>query len=278
MFLNKSFPYSTSYRLHVIIGISIGIFVLFILFFLEPFNSGNTDFSFRTIYFIAYGIITFVTYFILHLFSILYYKSTGIWKLFEEIIFCLFFIVTSIIVAFFYTEIVINKKPERLNLDHFLGWFEAIFLGFGILIFITTILIRKRYSGTNLKNNLENLEKKKSSIAKNITITGSLKNESFLVDQTNLVYVKSENNYVRIFYFDENLVKEKLLRSTLTNIKKQLPSFIKIHRSYIVNPNFIISLKGSKQNAKLYLKKIENSIPVSQSYFERVTTLFNKPK
>ena len=98
------------------------------------------------------------------------------------------------------------------------------------------------------------------------------------MDETNLVYVKSENNYVRIFYIEENSLKEKLLRNTLANIKKQLPSFIKIHRSYIVNPNFMLSLKGSKQNAKLYLKKTERSIPISQPFFETVNALFNNPK
>lgn len=200
------------------------------------------------------------------------------WKFFEEIIFCLVFIIVSIIVAFFYTEIIINKNPERLNLNHFIGWFEAIFLGFGILLFIPTILLRKRYTRTYLKNKLEDLGKESLIKIKNITISGSLKKESFMVDETTLVYIKSENNYVSIFYFKENSLKEKLLRNTLANIKKQLPSFIKIHRSYIVNPNFILSLKGSKQNAKLYLKKVERSIPIAQPFFETVTTIFNNPK
>ncbi len=278
MFLNKSFPYTISSRIHVFIGLSLGIFVLFILFCLEPFNSGSSNFSYRTIYFIVYGIITFVTYLIAHLFSVLYYKKIEIWKLFEEIIFCLVFIIISIIIAFFYTEIIINKNPERLNLNHFLGWFQAIFLGFGILLFIPTILLRKRYTRTNLKNQLEDLKKEGVINTKNIIISGSLKKESFLVNEPNLVYVKSENNYVRIFYFEENSLKEKLLRSTLANIKKQLPSFIKTHRSYIVNPHFILSLKGNKQNAKLYLKKTECSIPISQPFFNTINALLNNPK
>jgi len=278
MLLNNSFPFSTSSRIHILIGLSLGILVLFILFCLEPFNSGNTYFPYKTIYFTVYGIITFVTYFIVHLFSALYFKSTGVWKFFEEIIFCLIFIVFSIIIAFFFTEIAINKKPERLNLLHFLGWFEAIFLGFGILICITTILIRKQYTRPHLKNKPDLREDENLINAQNITITGSLKKEFFLVNEKSLVYVKSENNYVRIFYFEENSLKEKLLRSTLANIKKQLSSFIKIHRSYIVNPNFILSLNGNKQNAKLYLKKTERSIPISEPFFDTVNTLYNNHK
>ncbi len=212
----------------------------------------------------------------MHLFSNIYYKNTKIWKLFEEIIFCFVFITTVIIIAFFYTEIIINKNPERVNLNHFLGWFKVIFLGFGTLLLITTILLRRQYGNAELK--IETEGPITEDTIKNSTIFGSLKKESFLVDETSLVYVKSENNYVCIFYLEENSLKEKLLRSTLSSIKQQLPLFVQIHRSYIVNPEFILSLKGSKQNAKLYLKKIDRNIPISQPFFNIVNTLVNHPK
>ncbi len=278
MFLNKSFPYTVSSRVHIFIGLCLGLFILFILFYLEPFNSGSSNFSFKTFYLSVYGLITFTTYFILHLFSSVYHKKNKIWNLFEEIIFCLTFITISIFIAFFYTEIIINKNPNRVNLQHFLGWFKAIFSGFGILLFVTTILLRKQYSKTVIENEPKKLKKENSNNTKNITLTGSLKKESFIINKTILVYIKSENNYVSILYFEENLLKEKLLRSTLANIKKQLPSFIQIHRSYIVNPNFMLSLKGNKQNAKLHLKNTERSIPISQSFFDTINTLLKNPK
>lgn len=275
MFLNKPFPYNTSSRVHVFIGISLGAFILFILFFLKPFNSGNSNFPFKVVYFVLYGLITFFTYYILHLFSILYYKKIKVWKVFEEIIFCLVFISVSVIIAFYYTEIVINKKPERLNIDHFIGWFKAIFLGFGTILFIITFLLRKRYGKVSLNHNKKH--ETNEDLTKLIKISSSLKKESFLVDERNLVYVKSENNYVRLFYFEEHLLKEYLLRSSLFNVKKQLPKFIKIHRSYIVNPDYVLSLKGNKQNAKLNLKNIESSIPISQPFFQSINELFNNP-
>lgn len=278
MFLNKSFPYDNSSRTHVFIGVSLGVFVLFIIFFLQPFNSGGSNFSYKTIYFIVYGLIIFITYLIAHLFSLLYHKSIQSWKIFEEIIFCLSFIVVSIIIAFFYTEIIINKNPERLNLYHFFGWFKTIFLSFGILLFILTILLRKKYTRTDLKNKIEDSGTDTLTKTKSITISSSLKKEFFVIDEANIVYVKSENNYVLITYFEENLIKEKLLRNTLANINKQLPTFIKIHRSYIVNPSFILSLKGSKQNAKLQLKDIDFTLPVSETFFETVNSLLNSPK
>ena len=275
MFLNKSFPYTTSSRIHFIIGITLGFLILFILFFLKPFDSGNSNFPFKNLYFVVFGLIVFTNYTVIHLLSIIYYRKVQIWKYFEEILFCLVFIVTTIIIAFFYTEIIINKNPERVNLNYFLGWFKSIFLGFGILLFIPTILLRKQYTGTNTENN----EKEESIINfKEITISGSLKKDSLIVSKGNLVYIKSENNYLSIFYFEEKVLKEKLLRSTLMHVKKQLPSFIKVHRSYIVNPNFFSSIKGNKQNAKLYLKRVDSSIPISKPFFEKVNQLLINTK
>lgn len=276
MFLNNSFPYNTSHRIHIFIGIALGVFILFILFFLEPYGSGNANFPFKSIYLTVYGVITFLTYFILHLFSILYYKKNKFWKLFEETTFCLIFIISSIIIAFFYTEVIINQNPKRVNLSHFLGWFQVVFLGFAPLLFIATILLRKQYVQTTFKQKKEGLREEE--VTKKVMISGSLKKESFLVDEATLVYVKSENNYVCIFYFEDMVLKEKLLRSTLSNIHKQLPSFIKIHRSYIVNPSFILSSKGNKQKAKLHLKNTEHILPISQSFFETINTLLNHPK
>lgn len=272
MLLNKDFPYNISSRVHVFIGICLNFFVLFIIFFLKPFNSGSSNFPFKTIYLINYGIITFVSYFITHCFSVLYYKKKELWKLFEEIIFCLIFIIISIAIGFFYTEIGINKKPERLNLNYFIGWFKTIFLGFGILLFFSAILLRKKYTKTDLKNKLKVTENEKTINSRKIKLTGSLKKEAFIISKTNLIYIKSENNYVRIFYFEDNLLKEKLFRSSLSNIHQQLSLFIKVHRSYIVNPNHILTLKGNKQNAKLYFEKINHNIPISQPFYDMVNS------
>ena len=182
MLLSKSFPYTISIKNHAFIGIALGILVLFIILFFEPFNSGNSNIQFKTIYFSVYGLITSITYLILHLFSVMHYSKIKSWKLSQEIIFCLTFITISTILAFYYTEIVINNKPERLNLVHFIGWFKAIFLGFGIIILIPTILLRKQFAKSDLKIKKENSVDIVAS--KKINLSGSLKKEFLQVDET----------------------------------------------------------------------------------------------
>lgn len=274
MFLKKPFHFNTSIKTHSFIGALLSFFILFIIFFLKPFDTGTSNFAFKTFYFLGYGIIPLITYLVIHLISIFFYEKTITWKLYKEIIFCLTFTTISVILAFLYTEIIINKKPERIfKINYLLGWFKIVFLGFGNLLFILTFFLRKKYVVKKLKGKIK--EPTKNELINNIRIFGSLKKDSFLIDITKLVYIKSEDNYVTLFFFEDNLLKEKLFRSTLVNIKKQLPSFLKIHRSYIVNPEFIISLKGNKQNAKLYLKSIDYALPVSIPFFKSIHTFLN---
>ena len=198
MTLGKSFPYTVSLRIHTLIGGALGVFILFILFFLESHNSGSFHFPYKSLYLLGYGMITCLTYVALYLLSTFVYIKNDLWRVFDEILFCCVFIVISILVAFFYTELIINNNPDRVNLAHFINWFQVVFLGYGPLLFIATILLRKTYT----------------------QLDASYKKEFLQVNESDLIYVKSESNYVRIFYFEDNIQKEKLLRSTLTNIKK----------------------------------------------------------
>ncbi|WP_109097159.1 LytTR family DNA-binding domain-containing protein [Aquimarina sp. AU58] len=272
MHLNKSCPYSISFRYHFLIAAILGIIVVFIIVFLHPLGSNNFTSPFKTLYFTGYGIIVFFTYLIAVIFSNGYYLRFKIWKWIEELIFCLFFIIIAIIIAFFYTEVIINKKPERLTLILFLNWFKMVFLGFGVIMFVVTVLLRNYYKSMN---NVISEKRKPAVEQSKIKLKGTLKKELFSVEETSIVYVRSEDNYVYIYYVEEELLKEKMLRNTLTNIEKQLSSLIKAHRSYLINPDFIILLKGNAQNAKLQLKNIEDYIPVSKTYFASVKNTIN---
>ncbi|EZH74922.1 hypothetical protein ATO12_09320 [Aquimarina atlantica] len=245
--------------------------MVFIIVFLHPLGSNNFTSPFKTLYFTGYGIIVFFTYLIAVIFSNRYYSRFKIWKWTEELIFCLFFVIIAVIIAFFYTEVIINKKPERLTLTLFLNWFKMVFLGFGVLIFVVTVFLRNYYKSMN--NVIS--EKKEPVEQSKIRLKGTLKKELFSVEETSIVYVRSEDNYVYIYYVEEELLKEKMLRNTLTNVEKQLSSLVKAHRSYLINPDFIILLKGNAQNAKLQLKNVEGYIPVSKTYFTSVKSTIN---
>lgn len=87
------------------------------------------------------------------------------------------------------------------------------------------------------------------------------------IKSENLLCIKSEENYVEIYYKNGSGVKSQLLRNTLKNIEgafDQSPYLKRCHRSYLVNPNNIQEIHNSPKSVMLSLA--DRQIPVSEKY------------
>lgn len=71
--------------------------------------------------------------------------------------------------------------------------------------------------------------------------------------EENLLFIKSEDNYVEIHYHSNAQIKHELMRNSLKEISNQNPSFknlVRCHRSYLVNTKRIqqkLSVKGKME-------------------------------
>ncbi|WP_299212078.1 LytTR family DNA-binding domain-containing protein [uncultured Dokdonia sp.] len=262
MFLNTPFPFIKSFRYHFLIGITLGVFTAFLIIFLEPMGANNYSNPYKNLYFTGYGAIVFLSYLFFVFLSNIYMHFLNVWKWLEEILFLFLFISTGIVVAFFYTEIFINKSTERLHLDGFLWWYKSMFLGFGIITGILMIVLRRYYGTRTLVS--EKIDSsgsfKNEEMAEKMILKGVLKKDFFKCVPDHILFIKSEDNYVIVYYITPQGTKEKMLRSTLKHIQNQLPDFLKVHRSFIVNPKHIKELKGNAQNAKLYVTRLSKKV------------------
>ena len=87
------------------------------------------------------------------------------------------------------------------------------------------------------------------------------------VDPENLLYLRSADNYVEVFYCSNNQLKCQLLRNSLKNIAAahlESPYLRRCHRSYMVNPTKINHLIQANQQIQLYLGHA--TVPVSKKY------------
>lgn len=82
-----------------------------------------------------------------------------------------------------------------------------------------------------------------------------------------IYYIKSEANYVEVFYLEKENLQKGLIRNTLTAMENQLeahPDFFRCHKSYIVNMNCVEHISGNAQGLKIHFSEIENIVPVSR--------------
>lgn len=84
-----------------------------------------------------------------------------------------------------------------------------------------------------------------------------------------LLYFRSVDNYVEVFWEDEQAVSKMLLRGSLKRIEEELKSYppvFRCHRSYMVNILNIDRITGNSQGYRLKIKGSEKLIPVSRRY------------
>jgi hypothetical protein len=83
-----------------------------------------------------------------------------------------------------------------------------------------------------------------------------------------LVYITSADNYIEIFYTNEEQVLQRfLMRQTMKEIENQLvayPQFCRCHKMYIVNKDRITAVKGNSKGYQLILKNGNKPVPVSR--------------
>ncbi len=106
-----------------------------------------------------------------------------------------------------------------------------------------------------------------------LTLVGDNKNERLDVYASQLLYIRSTDNYVTVFYVEKENVKSTILRLSLKKTAAQLAAFTqfyKCHRTYIVNLGQVIRLSGNAQGHKLHLAHGSELIPVSRSLNEKL--------
>ena len=114
---------------------------------------------------------------------------------------------------------------------------------------------------------------------KKLTLTSSGKTELILTQS--IIYCKAAGDYVELFLSDK---QQRLYSGSLKSIEDQLPStFLKVHRSYIVNLDSIVSLSSSSTNEESkstssgYLILTDNvQVPVSRRILPMVRGVINK--
>ncbi|QNL20433.1 LytTR family transcriptional regulator DNA-binding domain-containing protein [Hyphobacterium sp. CCMP332] len=134
--------------------------------------------------------------------------------------------------------------------------FTVIFFILGITQFLNLKKVSKIASGTDFE-------------------IKSKDDKSFIVNLRNLIYVKSDDNYVDIFFWSkEEGLKKRVFRSSLRNIENQIvrpfSTIKKCHRQYLINTIHFEIQNLSSKAMTLKDKKSKEIVPVSGRYVNTI--------
>ena len=94
------------------------------------------------------------------------------------------------------------------------------------------------------------------------------KKEQLEVFPKDLIMIKSDGNYMEVYYLQNDKIAFTLLRNTMVAIESHIieyPFLLRCHRSYLINTDKIESIKGNTRGYIINLAGIEYDIPVSRS-------------
>ncbi len=271
----KSYPFNDDlkHNTKVIFFTSIGVF-LFLLFF-QPFDIKSLLGKEKYYLITGLAVVTFLSLslnllVIPSLFSKIF--SSALWTIKKEIFWNLWMLFTTLVGYFLLTN--------SLGVMKF-GFAMVLKLVLTGVIPITVLIIANH--NKMLRSNLmvadelsKKLKENKSIPEKIIYFSSDYQKDSLAIKVNLLLFVRSANNYIEVFWKEDDLVKNQMVRCTMASaeeILKEHKFIIKCHRSYLVNVNYIHRIEGSSQGYKLFFENVNIPIPVSKNSMDKLKEL-----
>jgi DNA-binding LytR/AlgR family response regulator len=120
------------------------------------------------------------------------------------------------------------------------------------------------------------LKENKSIQEKIIHFNSDYQKDSLAIKDSFLLFIRSANNYIEVFWKEGDTIKNQMVRSSMTNAEELLKEhkfIFKCHRSFMVNINHIERIEGNSQGYKLFFENVNFSIPVSKNFASKLQEL-----
>jgi DNA-binding LytR/AlgR family response regulator len=271
-FLNKSYPFNTDlgYTLKLGSGIAIGVF-LFILFF-QPLSLDRTNVESYILTVAGFAGITFLVISLVKIIIPAAFKGAIVlerWNLKKEVILMLLIWILNSVAFSFYLAYV-GKVPLSMYLAFRI---VLICLALPVLIMLVDEIYNLRNQVFAVHQRISELEDQKLSdnnkTVPSLELLSENRSEKLGLDLSDLLLVRSAENYVEVLYFENQSVQKKLLRATMLSIEAQLRPFkkmVRCHRTCIVNTGLVEKLQRTARGIRLRISGYDEEIPVSRQY------------
>lgn len=251
-------------------GFFAGLFVALFLFFFKPFGTQITPGAEGRYMLVCsyFGLITMVVTLAVFGFCLLLPKifDEQKWNVWKEILFNLFFVscigLGNLMLANFLWNVPLNGST-------FWGW-QIITFSVGIFpvffgAFLGQMKLSKKYTAEAAKLHLPIIH---PSLAAPITLVGENQNETLSLPAAQIAYFAAQDNYVQVFFFEKEVLKSRMLRTTMRKMEDAVadwPQFVRCHRTFMVNFDKIEKVSGNAQGYRLHLVDVDETIPVSRN-------------
>jgi DNA-binding LytR/AlgR family response regulator len=251
---------------------------LFVLFLFQPFGTNNDISSYKYLRLSGYGLVTFCALLLSGAIEIGFARRRWSNTLRRMIIPSLYIVILAV---FNHSYMVV----AFLGSWHWQNQLLFVFYTLAIGLFpITFMVLVNRHSASIIapqQVHIPETQTDSSNVTaishtvqtKLITLTGDNKDDKIQVSLSQILFIKSADNYCELAILKDNIYSRQLLRCSLTSLLKQLPSnsqVFRCHRSYVVNLMLVESFTGNAGGLQLSMKSLDVMVPVSRSYVDTI--------
>lgn len=143
-----------------------------------------------------------------------------------------------------YQDQVNDLEQTNTNLSDRNNFFKnnlVTLLGISILLLVTVFFLYRKYYRTRTK--VAEIIVEKEQIAERVVKKSIELNNKQRVYLEGLKFIKADKNYVEFYTDEKRVIDRNKLSAVLTELP---PNFIQVHRSYVINRNFIKSHNSTK--------------------------------
>ncbi|MBN2814735.1 MAG: LytTR family transcriptional regulator [Bacteroidales bacterium] len=265
--LNKPYPFNDDLKFNslIIFFITIGIFIFLLLY--QPFDIDNLAVRQKYIMIAGFSVITFLAL-TLHLLIIPSFFpkgfSSAVWTIKKEILWNLWILFTILAGYFLFTRFM---GVMKFGFDMVIKLVFVAVIPISVLIIVNyNKMIRSHLKLADEMN--RKLKDNKGIHEKVVSFQSDYQKDSLAIKISALLFIRSANNYIEVYWKEGENVKNQLIRMSLTSaeeILKEHKFVLKCHRSYLINTNHIEKVEGNSQGYKLYFENVSFPIPVSKS-------------
>ncbi|SHM93615.1 LytTR family DNA-binding domain-containing protein [Polaribacter sp. KT 15] len=261
--LNKTIAYTQNWKPTFLIALLLGTVIPVLLITLEPFDNSNS-FSYKYLILSGYSVCIIIPILIFHPIENYVYKiQTKRWFIVNECIYIISTLFVIFIFSFFYHFFVISGLTS-FTYELIWSFIKSFGVPFTPIVVPLWLYLRSKYGQIEVPN----YDKSSTKKVKKITINGTNKSETLTIFESDFIFAKAQQNYVDIYFNTDKGMQQKTLRSTLSNIIKQLPKAWQVHRSYLVNLDYLKTVEGNARKRFIRITTTEETIPISQVYYK----------
>lgn len=280
-YFDKPFPFIEKKNHRILASILFSGFIFVFLLIFQPFGISNIEY-YKPMFIAGFSGITFIVLLFSFFVPPAIFKNFfdfNKWTIKKNLIFIIVQFLIITVLNWIYNSIIGKGITEQ----HSLFFFVFITTSVGIIpTFFLIYITEKNLARKNqliAANFTENAKHQKDT-SKNTVINLVSKNndETITIDLKQLICVKSEGNYLKVYFLQENNVTSKLIRNSISKMEEQLIIFEQVkrcHRSFLVNLDKVEKMTGNARSLNLHISSIDFTIPVSRSFPKEIFKEFN---